>query len=160
MTQMIRMIFSQSSSPTHNLISTSERIFASSTPKIPIVTDPSPVAPRPRRSHPKPSWFTHWFSQNHLSCHLSPRQRRSYDGGTGRLPNMRPGCFAEDIISNRTIQVMPCSAPVYATTRCLTITKPIPASGTGCQRLEFACSQNWALLTPPVSRVLQVCATA
>eukprot|EP01046_Picozoa_sp_COSAG06_P059804 COSAG06_NODE_12497_length_1373_cov_5.309262_2_plen_50_part_01 len=27
---------------------------------------------------------------------------------------MRPGCFAEDIISNRTIQAMPCSAPVYA----------------------------------------------
>ena len=66
---MIRMILGQSS-PTHNLISTSQRIFASSTPKIPIVTDPSPVAPRPRRSHPKPSWFTHWFSQNHLSCHL------------------------------------------------------------------------------------------
>ena len=25
------------------------------------------------------------------------------------------------------------------------VAKPIPASGTGCQRLEFACSQNWAL---------------
>ena len=35
--------------------------------------------------------------------------------------------------------------------------KPIPASGTGCQRLEFACSQNWAL---PNSATFPCCSPA